>query len=89
LAHIPLVRTEREGDEEPSAFDAPTSTERGCHSMPLDQLLLAYFGPEVQLPLTSLIGAISGVILIVGDAPIRWVRRRLTTLARFKGSQER
>jgi len=39
--------------------------------------LFAYFGPEVQLPLTSLIGAISGIALIVGAAPIRLVRRWL------------
>jgi hypothetical protein len=37
--------------------------------------LLAYFGPEVQLPLTSLIGAISGIVLIVGAAPIRVFKR--------------
>lgn len=57
--------------------------------MSTDQLLLAYFGPEVQLPLTSLIGAISGVILIVGGAPIRWVRRRVSTLARPRRSLDR
>ena len=42
-------------------------------------MLFAYFGPEMQLPLTSLIGAISGIALIVGAAPIRvfkqWFRR--------------
>ncbi len=37
--------------------------------------VLAYFGPEVQLPLVSLIGAISGVVLLVGSAPIRLVKR--------------
>jgi hypothetical protein len=37
--------------------------------------LLAYFGPEVQLPLLSLIGAVSGVLMMVGRAPIRIVRR--------------
>lgn len=31
--------------------------------------LFGYFGPEVQLPLTSLIGAVSGLVLIVGAAP--------------------
>ncbi len=30
--------------------------------------LFGYFGPEVQLPLTSLIGAVSGLVLIVGAA---------------------
>ena len=29
---------------------------------------LGIFGPEVQLPLTSLIGAVSGIFLIVGAA---------------------
>jgi hypothetical protein len=66
-----------------------TAVERGSQSMLVDQPLLAYFGPEVQLPLTSLIGAISGVMLIVGGAPIRWLRRRVATLARLKGSLER
>jgi hypothetical protein len=57
--------------------------------MQMGQVLLAYFGPEVQLPLTSLVGAISGVILIVGGAPIRWVRRRVSRLARRRGSLRR
>jgi hypothetical protein len=39
--------------------------------------LLAYFGPEIQLPLTSLIGAISGVVLIVGATPFRVIKRWL------------
>jgi hypothetical protein len=48
--------------------------------------LLAYFGPEVQLPLLSLIGAVSGVILMVGRAPIRFAKRWLGALkARIKG----
>ncbi len=34
--------------------------------MPMTAVFLAYFGPEMQLPLTSLIGAVSGVLLIVG-----------------------
>lgn len=38
-------------------------------------VVLAYFGPEVQMPLLSAIGAISGVVLIVGGAPIRLARR--------------
>jgi len=44
-------------------------------------MLFAYFGPEMQLPLTSLIGAISGIVLIVGAAPIRLIKqwfRRIT-----------
>ena len=39
--------------------------------------LLGYFGPEVQLPLTSLIGAVSGIFLIVGAAPVRRIKRWL------------
>jgi hypothetical protein len=51
-------------------------------------LPLAYFGPELQLPLTSLVGAISGVILIVGATPIRWLRRRIAMLPRSRTSVE-
>ncbi len=29
-------------------------------------MLLAYFGPEIQLPLTSLLGAAFGVVMIFG-----------------------
>ena len=53
--------------------------------MPTGPSLLAYFGPEIQLPLISLIGAISGMILIVGRAPIRWIRRWSSVLRRKKG----
>jgi hypothetical protein len=45
--------------------------------MQLSSTLFAYFGPEVQLPLTSLIGAVSGIVLIVGAMPIRLVKRWL------------
>ncbi len=38
-------------------------------------MLFAYFGPEVQLPLTSLLGALTGILLIVGGAPIRLMKR--------------
>ena len=31
-------------------------------------LILAYFGPEVQYPLLSLMGAISGLLMMVGGA---------------------
>ena len=30
--------------------------------------IFAYFGPEVQFPLLSLMGAISGLVMIVGGA---------------------
>lgn len=45
--------------------------------MPTDMVLFAYFGPEVQLPLASLIGSIVGVALMVGTYPIRVVRERV------------
>ena len=38
-------------------------------------ILLAYFGPEVQLPLISFLAAASGFLLMVGRAPIRVVKR--------------
>jgi len=44
-------------------------------------MLIAYFGPEMQLPLISVIGAISGFVLIVGAAPVRLIKqwfRKLT-----------
>jgi hypothetical protein len=43
--------------------------------MQFSATLLGYFGPEIQLPLASLIGAISGIVLLVGGAPIRFVKR--------------
>ena len=39
--------------------------------------VFAYFGPEVQLPLASLIGSIVGIALMVGTYPIRVVRERV------------
>ena len=48
--------------------------------------LLAYFGPEVQLPLVSIIGAISGVVLLVGSAPIRLVKRWFSKISWRKGA---
>jgi hypothetical protein len=38
-------------------------------------LLLAYFGPEVQMPLASLLASMVGLLMIVGAAPVRLVRR--------------
>jgi hypothetical protein len=40
-------------------------------------ILFAYFGPEVQLPLISFIGAVSGFIMVVGGKPIRMIKRWL------------
>jgi hypothetical protein len=57
----------------PEAMAIP-AVPTGVDRMPFP-ILLAYFGPEVQLPLLSLIGALSGVFLMVGRAPIRVVRR--------------
>ena len=42
--------------------------------------VFAYFGPEMQYPLLSLMGALSGLLMIVGGGPYRrirqWVRDR-------------
>ena len=37
--------------------------------------LLAYFGPEVQLPVLSFLAAASGLLLTIGCSPIRAVKR--------------
>jgi hypothetical protein len=42
-------------------------------------LVFGYFGPEVQFPLVSLAGAILGVVLMAGGAPVRTIRRWLST----------
>jgi hypothetical protein len=39
--------------------------------------VLAYFGPEVQLPVISLIGSIVGLAMMVGSLPIRLIRERV------------
>jgi hypothetical protein len=50
-------------------------------------ILLAYFGPEVQLPLLSFIAAASGILMMIGRAPIRLVKRWIGALrARIKSS---
>ena len=38
-------------------------------------ILFAYFGPEVQMPLLSLLAAASGILMMIGRAPIRVVKR--------------
>lgn len=38
-------------------------------------LMLAYFGPEVQMPLASLLASMVGLLMIVGAAPVRVARR--------------
>ncbi len=36
-------------------------------------MVLAYFGPEMQLPLTSLLGAVFGIVMIFGREATRVV----------------
>ena len=38
-------------------------------------VLLAYFGPEVQLPVISFIAAAAGFLMTIGRAPIRVISR--------------
>ena len=45
-------------------------------------MIFGYFGPEMQLPLASLIGAISGIIMIFGATPIRMVKRWVRSIRR-------
>ena len=40
-------------------------------------MILAYFGPEVQLPLISLIGSIVGLVLMAGSFPIRLIKQKV------------
>jgi hypothetical protein len=37
--------------------------------------MFAYFGPEVQFPLLSILGAMSGLLMLIGGAPYRWIKR--------------
>jgi hypothetical protein len=39
--------------------------------------VLAYFGPEVQLPVISFLAAVSGLLLTIGTAPFRAIKRWL------------
>jgi hypothetical protein len=43
--------------------------------------LFAYFGPEVQMPLASLLASLVGMLMIAGAAPARAVRRLWVRLA--------
>ena len=45
-------------------------------------MLLAYFGPEMQLPLTSLLGAAFGFAMIFGREAIRVVVGGYRAIAR-------
>ncbi len=37
--------------------------------------LFAYFGPEVQMPIASLLASMMGLLMIAGAAPVRVARR--------------
>ena len=37
--------------------------------------IFGYFGPEVQFPLVSFVGAAMGLVILVGGAPIRRIKR--------------
>jgi hypothetical protein len=45
-------------------------------------MVFAYFGPEIQLPVISFVGAVSGLVMIVGATPIRIVKRWLEARSR-------
>ncbi|WP_337173611.1 hypothetical protein [Paludisphaera sp.] len=51
----------------------------------------AYFGPEVQMPLASLLASMVGLLMIVGTAPARVARRlwdRVAAIAPRLGSRD-
>lgn len=37
--------------------------------------LFAYFGPEVQMPMASLLASLVGMLMIAGATPVRAARR--------------
>jgi hypothetical protein len=37
--------------------------------------IFAYFGPELQFPVLSMLGAMSGLLMLVGGAPLRRIKR--------------
>ena len=43
-------------------------------------MVLAYFTPDVALPVASLLAAAVGFVMMVGRAPIRFVTRTLAGL---------
>jgi hypothetical protein len=52
--------------------------------------VLAYFGPEVQLPLISLVGSIVGLVMMAGAFPFRLIKeqiRRWKDLPAGRGSK--
>jgi hypothetical protein len=40
-------------------------------------MLVAYFGPEVQLPLISLIGSIVGLVMMAAGLPFRFIKEKV------------
>jgi hypothetical protein len=50
-------------------------------------MILAYFSPEVVLPLTSVVAAVFGVIVMIGGAPFRFAARAFR--AAFGKKEER
>lgn len=73
-------------DEEAIDVDITHDRGTGTIDMQTGAFLLAYFGPEVQLPLVSIIGAITGFGLLVGGAPIRLARRWFANIVWRKGA---
>ncbi|APW63749.1 hypothetical protein [Paludisphaera borealis] len=52
--------------------------------------VLAYFGPEVQLPVISLVGSIVGLVMMAGAFPFRLAKeriRRWKAVASSRGSR--
>lgn len=75
-----------EGMTRDSTLILPTLVGTEGKEMQTGIFVLAYFGPEVQLPLASIVGAISGVVLLVGAAPIRLARRWFTRIVSRRGA---
>jgi hypothetical protein len=44
--------------------------------------VFAYFGPEVQFPLVSFVGAAMGLVMMVGGAPIRRIKQWVSSMTR-------
>lgn len=45
-------------------------------------VLFAYFAPDMLLPVASALAGVVGVVMMVGRAPIRFVRRVIRRVAR-------
>jgi hypothetical protein len=64
-----LKRALRQGASQAWAHHTPVA------SMEITRMILAYFSPEVILPLATVLAGISGFIMMVGRAPFRWAAR--------------